>query len=103
VRLFDSKYGCVELTGPTPDLAIKCPRCSRKEHRTVIVKYRMQLPRWIGHAEPKAVHCVDVNCRARVIDVGLPYVLSENGDAEVACPRCHRLTKISLEGLAFVK
>ena len=101
-RLFDSRYGCVELTGPTPDIAVKCPRCSRKEHRTVVVKYKMQLPRWIGHLEPKVVHCADVNCRGRVGDVSLPYRLAEDGDIQIKCPRCRKITSFSVEGLAIV-
>jgi hypothetical protein len=67
-----------------------------------VVKFKMQLPRYAEHAEPKVVHCADVNCRARVCDVGLPHRLAESGDVQIACPRCRRITHLLLEGVISI-
>lgn len=102
-RLFDSLHPVAELTGPTPDIAVKCHRCSRKQHTDVIVKYRIRLPRWQEPITPEAIYCANLRCLARLCDLSLPYTLVENfGDVEIKCPKCGELTKIKLERVAVV-
>jgi len=102
-RLFDSLHEVAELTGPTPDIAIKCSRCSRKSKHDVIAKFRIRLPRWIGPVRPESIYCASLQCLARLCDMSFPYTQVENfGDIEIKCGKCGELTKIKLEQVAVV-
>lgn len=102
-RLFDSAHLVEPLEGPTPDLAIKCSRCSRKEQRDVIVKYRVKLPRWQAPITPERIYCGNLKCLSRLCDLALPYTLTDsNGDIEIKCHRCREITHIRLGGVAVV-
>ena len=102
-RLFDSLHPTDELTGPSPDIAVKCPRCSRQKKYPVVVKYRLKLPRWIAPVVPEAVYCSDMKCLARLCDLSLPYTIVENfGDIQIKCPKCGKFTELLLQGIAHV-
>ena len=102
-RLFDSKYKVHLTGGVSPDLEIKCQRCSWKERRKITAGYIFALPHYIPPNNPKAIYCSDPNCLARLCDLSLPYtIVGHDGDIAIACHRCKMITRLRLSGIAEV-
>src|SRR3989337_1164540 len=102
-RLFDSCYKVHLTNGLASDLEIKCQRCSRREKREITAGYIFALPRYIPPKSPEAIHCSDTNCLARLCDLSLPYtIVGREGDVAIACPRCKKITRLRLSGIAEV-
>lgn len=103
-RLFDSGYEVQVLTGPLPDLAIKCQRCSKAQKSPVIAQYRLRLPHAVAPIIPEPIYCANLVCLARICDLSLPYTLVESGgDIEMMCHKCKELTRVRIEGVVLVR
>ena len=103
-RLFDSTYKCKEMDGPLPDISIVCHRCSRNAQKRVLVKFKVELPRWIEPIIPEPVTCSNLMCMSRVCDLSLPYTLVDGLETHDMAIKCHcgTVTYISLGGVARV-
>lgn len=102
-RLLDLAYPAEEVRGREGDIAVKCPRCSRREKRTVVVGLRLRLPRYVSPTEPTPIHCVDPACLARVADVALAHTYTDRGDVAFRCPRCKAGVALALSGVVVVE
>ncbi len=104
VRLFDSRYATQEMSGISPDISIKCPRCSRDKGHTILAQFRLELPKKTAPIPPESVYCSNLNCMGRLFDLALPYTLTDRpSDISIMCSKCKTVTWVQLGGIISVE
>src|SRR3990167_3915247 len=104
-RLFDSRYECEETQGKVADIAISCQRCHAKASPRSLAQYRVKTLRWVPHITPEPIYCANLECLARLCDLGIPYMLvndQHKSDIDIKCRRCGEMTMIQLNGVADI-
>jgi phage FluMu protein Com len=103
-RLFDSEFDVEEMSGEMSDISIKCPRCSRDKKRDVIVGLRLKLPKKQAPSVPERIHCSNLNCLHRLLDLSLPYILrNQKSHIAILCPTCKELNHVQLLNIVEVE
>ena len=98
--LFKSKYECQVMRGLSPDISVKCQKCSRGTHHDEIVSFRLKLPRYIPPIPPEPIRCSNLECLARLCDLSLPYmIVDDGGDVEFVCRKCKSVTQMTISGV----